>query len=113
MRSPPGSTGNRRSGRHPSRRKGQSCPPPAAEDTGPPKKILSTFVSGRAATKRLTGRLARRPFRFHSVQDIMEEEIRIDKWLWAVRIFKSRSDDAEACRMNRVTENGSNCNPSR
>lgn len=43
----------------------------------------------------------------------MSEEVRIDKWLWAVRIFKSRSDAAEACRMNRVLVNHSYCKPSR
>lgn len=43
----------------------------------------------------------------------MSEEVRIDKWLWAVRIFKSRSDAAEACRMNRVLVNDSYCKPSR
>lgn len=43
----------------------------------------------------------------------MAEDIRIDKWLWAIRVFKSRSDAAEACRMNRVTVNDSYCKPSR
>ena len=29
-------------------------------------------------------------------------EARIDKWMWAVRIFKTRTIAAEACKMNRV-----------
>ena len=40
-------------------------------------------------------------------------EVRIDKYLWAVRLFKTRSDAAEAVRNNRVTINGSYAKPSR
>lgn len=41
------------------------------------------------------------------------EEIRLDKYLWAVRIFKTRSDAADAIRNNRVTVNNSYAKPSR
>ena len=37
---------------------------------------------------------------------------RIDKWLWAARIFKSRSIAVDACKNNRVTINGVNVKPS-
>ncbi len=43
----------------------------------------------------------------------MKSEVRIDKWLWAVRIFKSRTIAVEACKKNRVSINGTNVKPSR
>ena len=43
----------------------------------------------------------------------MAEEIRIDKYLWAIRVFKTRSEAADACKSNRVKINGSDAKPAR
>ena len=40
-------------------------------------------------------------------------EVRLDKYLWAVRIFKTRSDAADAVRNNRVLVNDAYAKPSR
>ena len=40
-------------------------------------------------------------------------EIRIDKWLWATRLFKTRTIAAEACKKNRISIGGVNVKPSR
>lgn len=43
----------------------------------------------------------------------MSDRVRLDKYLWAVRIFKTRSDAADAIRNNKVTVNGAYAKPSR
>ncbi len=43
----------------------------------------------------------------------MNETVRLDKYLWAVRVFKTRSDAADAVRNNRVSVNGAYAKPSR
>lgn len=40
-------------------------------------------------------------------------EARIDKWMWAARIFKTRTIAAEACKKGRISINGAQAKPAR
>lgn len=39
--------------------------------------------------------------------------VRMDKWLWAARMFKTRSMAARACELGRVQSNGQRAKPAR
>jgi ribosome-associated heat shock protein Hsp15 len=41
-----------------------------------------------------------------------KEKLRIDKYLWAIRIFKTRTLAADACKAGRVKLDGNNIKPS-
>lgn len=40
-------------------------------------------------------------------------EVRVDKWLWAMRVFKTRTIATDACKKGRVTMGGIVVKPSR
>ena len=39
--------------------------------------------------------------------------VRIDKYIWAIRVYKTRFDATDACKGNKVQINGSNVKPSK
>jgi ribosome-associated heat shock protein Hsp15 len=39
--------------------------------------------------------------------------VRMDKWLWAARFFKTRALAARACELGRIVSNGNEAKPSR
>ncbi len=41
------------------------------------------------------------------------DSVRIDKYLWSIRVFKTRTDATEACKGNRITVSGVPVKPSR
>lgn len=43
----------------------------------------------------------------------MAAEVRVDKWLWAMRVFKTRTIATDACKKGRVTMGGTSVKPSR
>lgn len=43
----------------------------------------------------------------------MEAEVRIDKFLWSIRVYKTRSEAADACKSGKVEINGTEAKASR
>jgi ribosome-associated heat shock protein Hsp15 len=44
---------------------------------------------------------------------VSNARVRIDKWLWAARFFKTRSVAERACELGRIQSNGQQAKPSR
>ncbi|MBR6246232.1 MAG: RNA-binding S4 domain-containing protein, partial [Bacteroidales bacterium] len=43
----------------------------------------------------------------------MADSVRVDKYIWAIRLFKTRSEATDACKGNKVKVGGQPAKPSR
>ena len=41
------------------------------------------------------------------------DEVRIDKYLWSIRVFKTRSEATDACKGGKIRVNGADTKPSK
>lgn len=45
--------------------------------------------------------------------NVTMEEVRIDKYLWSIRVYKTRSEATDACKGGKVRVNGADTKPSK
>jgi ribosome-associated heat shock protein Hsp15 len=53
--------------------------------------------------------IRRKPFPVEGAADSSKEGIRVDLWTWSVRLYKSRSQAAAACKKGHLLVNGQRC----
>ncbi|MBK8476843.1 MAG: RNA-binding S4 domain-containing protein [Opitutaceae bacterium] len=49
----------------------------------------------------------------HANELAAQPDVRLDKWLWCVRVYKTRAQATEACRGNKITVDGQHVRPAR
>jgi ribosome-associated heat shock protein Hsp15 len=59
------------------------------------------------------GKSTNQPINQSTTNNKMKTEVRIDKWLWAVRLFKTRTLAADACKKGKVIIQNVQVKPSR
>jgi ribosome-associated heat shock protein Hsp15 len=47
------------------------------------------------------------------MDDDIKDSVRLDKWLWAVRLFKTRIQSNTACKNGKISMAGKNCKASK
>ena len=50
---------------------------------------------------------------FFAGQDAIMDSVRIDKFLWSIRVYKTRTDATDACKGGKVTVGGAAAKPAR